>query len=58
MMTWIACPKCGVRSYNPNDVKMRYCGNCHQFIEFLDEDSGLPPRSLEDDEVPPVDDQG
>jgi transcription elongation factor Elf1 len=27
------CPKCGMRSYNPNDVRERYCGNCHLFID-------------------------
>lgn len=30
---WIECPKCGKRSYNPNDIKHRYCGNCHEFHE-------------------------
>jgi len=31
----IKCPQCGVTSYNPNDVKNRYCGNCHQFHEEM-----------------------
>jgi hypothetical protein len=25
------CPKCGAVSYNPNDVRERYCGACHKF---------------------------
>jgi ribosomal protein S27AE len=27
----ITCPKCGMTSFNPNDVEKEYCGNCHQF---------------------------
>lgn len=23
------CPLCGMESHNPNDVRERYCGNCH-----------------------------
>ena len=26
------CPKCGKVSHNPNDVKERYCGACHEFF--------------------------
>ena len=25
------CPRCGMRSYNPNDVAESYCGNCHDW---------------------------
>jgi hypothetical protein len=25
----ITCPLCGMVSYNRNDIKERYCGNCH-----------------------------
>jgi hypothetical protein len=25
------CPKCGMVSYNPNDIAHGYCGNCHDF---------------------------
>jgi hypothetical protein len=25
----ITCPVCGMTSYNPNDVREGYCGNCH-----------------------------
>ena len=27
----IVCLDCGMTSWNINDVKMRYCGNCHEF---------------------------
>lgn len=27
----ITCPKCGFRSHNINDIRQRYCGNCHAF---------------------------
>lgn len=29
----IVCPLCGFRSYNPNDIAMRYCGGCHRFLD-------------------------
>lgn len=25
------CPKCGVISFNPNDVRMQYCNNCNEY---------------------------
>ena len=31
----ITCPQCGKTSHNPNDVRERYCGFCHQFHEFM-----------------------
>lgn len=27
------CPKCSAVSYNPNDVRERYCGACHEFAK-------------------------
>jgi hypothetical protein len=27
----IQCLICGMTSYNPNDVREKYCGNCHAF---------------------------
>lgn len=27
----ITCPKCGKRSYHPDDIRNQYCGNCHAF---------------------------
>jgi ribosomal protein S27AE len=25
------CPRCGAKSFNPNDIVHRYCGSCHRF---------------------------
>jgi ribosomal protein S27AE len=27
----ITCPKCGMTSYNANDIREGYCGNCHDW---------------------------
>jgi hypothetical protein len=27
----ITCLDCGFTSWNENDVRERYCGNCHEF---------------------------
>ena len=27
----ITCPVCGMTSYNPNDIREGYCGNCHDW---------------------------
>lgn len=32
---YIVCPKCGMVSHNPNDVRERYCGACHVFHDNL-----------------------
>jgi hypothetical protein len=32
----ITCPNCGRTSWNPNDVREGYCGNCHDW-------TGSPP---------------
>jgi hypothetical protein len=32
---YIICPKCGMVSHNPNDVRERYCGACHAFHDAL-----------------------
>lgn len=29
---YIHCHTCGLKSYNPNDIRERYCGNCHKFL--------------------------
>ncbi len=29
----IMCLKCGAVSHNANDVKQRYCGSCHEFLD-------------------------
>lgn len=31
----ITCPVCEMASYNPNDIRHEYCGNCHQYHEYL-----------------------
>jgi hypothetical protein len=32
----IRCPRCGRVSHHPEDVRQRYCGNCHQFHDQMD----------------------
>ena len=32
----ITCPKCNMTSYNPNDIEMGYCGNCHAYTGVVD----------------------
>lgn len=27
----ITCPVCGMTSYNPNDIREGFCGNCHDW---------------------------
>jgi hypothetical protein len=27
----ITCPRCLMTSYNPNDIREGYCGNCHDW---------------------------
>jgi len=27
----ISCPRCGMTSCNPNDIREGYCGNCHDW---------------------------
>jgi len=29
----IKCRACGMTSHHPEDVRQRYCGNCHEFHE-------------------------
>jgi ribosomal protein S27AE len=29
--TAITCLRCGLESFNPNDVQFLYCGQCHKF---------------------------
>ena len=33
----ITCPQCGRTSYNPNDIRAKYCGACHQFHADMDD---------------------
>jgi ribosomal protein L37E len=30
------CKRCGIKSYNPNDIRERYCGRCHEFDAMAD----------------------
>ena len=30
------CVHCGRTSYNPNDLREEYCGNCHHFCRDVD----------------------
>jgi len=32
----ITCPFCGMTSTNPGDVRERYCGHCHRFLDGRD----------------------
>lgn len=36
----IKCRLCGRISWNPNDVRQRYCGACYIFLEQYAEDFG------------------
>jgi hypothetical protein len=29
----LTCPHCGRTSYNPTDIRERYCGACHVFLD-------------------------
>lgn len=29
----ITCPDCGLTSYNPNDIREGYCGNCSDWTQ-------------------------
>lgn len=31
------CPRCGMTSYNSDDIANRYCGNCHEFESDQDD---------------------
>ena len=32
----ITCPKCGMTSHHPEDIKQNYCRNCHQFHDQME----------------------
>lgn len=48
--TGIRCPRCGRVSYNPNDVRERYCGHCHRYHDsmYFCLDCGCPTRVAPD----------
>lgn len=31
----ITCPRCGMTSYNANDIREGYCGNCHDWTTVV-----------------------
>lgn len=33
---YFICPRCGAKSYNPNDVRFGYCGRCHDWTGDTD----------------------
>jgi hypothetical protein len=39
------CQHCGAESFNPNDIRERYCGRCHAFV---DDPPAIRPRPLSD----------
>lgn len=52
------CPVCGRESFNPNDVRERWCGNCHgltsdeppegfAWVQFVDGDRVLFGRMMQ-----------
>ncbi|MBA7657056.1 hypothetical protein ES703_64986 [subsurface metagenome] len=45
------CPKCGMTSYHPEDVKHEYCGNCHKTKRELEAEAYFRgPGELPNDE--------
>jgi len=36
----ITCPRCGLTSYHPDDVRQGYCGNCHDWTTRSSPDGG------------------
>lgn len=39
------CPRCGMTSYNPNDIREGYCGNCHDWTRDQ-RHAGQPPTGI------------
>jgi ribosomal protein L37E len=33
----IVCPRCGTRSFHPQDIAEKYCGRCHNWHELMPE---------------------
>ena len=32
-VAFFVCPFCSIINVNPNDVRERYCGRCHRFVD-------------------------
>jgi len=41
----ITCPRCGMTSYNRNDIEQKYCGACHRFHDEMAHDEGCVCRN-------------
>lgn len=39
------CPKCGMTSYHPDDIKYEYCGNCHKTKRELEAEAYFLKRA-------------
>lgn len=37
------CPRCGMTSHHPDDVRHQYCGNCHDFLAGAGNFAGTEP---------------
>jgi hypothetical protein len=47
---YIKCKTCSLTSYNPNDIKEKFCGRCHKFHETPDDYELGPAVAVEHDE--------
>lgn len=52
MMESITCPVCKMTSYNPEDIRQGYCGNCRErtspsLLADTDDDRPLRPGEFE-----------
>lgn len=43
----ITCPRCGRTSYNPNDIREGYCGNCHDWTSAKAVEIVFDPQLLD-----------
>lgn len=58
MQESITCPQCKMTSYHPEDIKQKYCGNCHQFHSEMKIDEvvvvAMPKGDMPNPPVPSV----
>jgi len=52
--TGIVCLVCGMPSYNPEDVRRRFCGHCRAFHDDLEKQQ---PATPELEQAPPEEDK-
>lgn len=43
---YIQCLQCGLKSFNQNDIKYRYCGHCHIFHEYPNKETLLTDQFI------------